>query len=77
MLQYLIYVDAEVTPKEILQFLQSNFKGFEDVERENIASHLQVIVILNVSLIDFTPACAIYLNKNNHIRIMIIKVISS
>ncbi|KAL0010059.1 hypothetical protein SO802_005167 [Lithocarpus litseifolius] len=31
----------KATPKEILQFLQSSFKGFEDVDREKIASHLQ------------------------------------
>nr|POE46160.1 two-component response regulator orr21 [Quercus suber] len=29
------------TPKKILQLLQSNFKGFEDVDREKISSHLQ------------------------------------
>ncbi|KAL0010050.1 hypothetical protein SO802_005158 [Lithocarpus litseifolius] len=62
----------KATPKGILKFLQSNFKGFEDVILAKIASHLQVIVILIVSLIDFSPACAIYLNLNNHIRIMII-----
>ncbi|KAK4591108.1 hypothetical protein RGQ29_021341 [Quercus rubra] len=31
----------KATPKKILQFLQSNLKGFEDVDREKIASHLQ------------------------------------
>ena len=78
MLQYFIYVDADATPKKILQLLQSNFKGFEDVDREKISSHLQVIAILIVSLIDFSPASAyLYLNLNNHIRITIIKVLSS
>ncbi|KAK7838875.1 two-component response regulator arr1 [Quercus suber] len=31
----------DATPKKILQLLQSNFKGFEDVDREKISSHLQ------------------------------------
>ncbi|XP_050285559.1 putative two-component response regulator ARR20 isoform X2 [Quercus robur] len=31
----------DATPNKILQLLQSNFKGFEDVDREKISSHLQ------------------------------------
>ncbi|KAL4625664.1 hypothetical protein ACB092_05G041700 [Castanea dentata] len=32
---------ANATPRKILQYLQSNFKGFEDVDREKVSSHLQ------------------------------------
>ncbi|KAF3946776.1 hypothetical protein CMV_026992 [Castanea mollissima] len=32
---------ANATPRKILQFLQRNFKGFEDVDREKVSSHLQ------------------------------------